>query len=269
MEEPGYGKIGRSYSGNQVAWRYIPLDGAGLSVETLRKTAADLVHLSPSHHYPTGLVMPIARRQELLRWADEQPDRYILEDDYDSEFRFNAHPMAAMQSMDAKGKVIYMNTFSKTLAPSIRISYMVLPPVLMAAFREKLGFYSCTVPSFEQYTLARFLSRGHFEKHINRMRKFYRARRNRVVQMLKTCPFADKLTILEQDAGLHFILKVDTLLSDRVLTEKLQSAGIRIHPLNRYYHRSREEDTHCLLVNYASLEEKKLEEVLQILPDWL
>jgi len=155
-----------------------------------------------------------------------------------------------------------MNSFSKSLAPSIRISYMVLPGSLMALFREKLGFYSCTVPSFEQYTLARFLSRGYFEKHINRMRKFYKSRRNRVISALKSCALAPRLTILEQDAGLHFLLKVDTSLSDRELTELLAKAGIRIHALSEYYH-SAVGDLHCLVVNYATIREDVLAELLE------
>ena len=220
-----------------------------------------LLHFSPSHHFPTGLVTPVQRRLELLSWAKET-DSWIIEDDYDSEFRFDAHPMPAMQSLD-HSRVIYMNSFSKTLAPSIRISYLVLPPRLMRQFREELGFYSCTVASFEQYTLARFLSRGHFEKHINRMRKFYKSRRNRVVSLLETGPLASRITILEQDAGLHFLVKVDTELSDEALTEKLLSAGIRVKSLSSYYHLPAGEDRHCFLVNYSVLDEAALEAALQ------
>ena len=161
-----------------------------------------------------------------------------------------------------------MNSFSKSLAPSIRISYMVLPGDLMAAFRRRLGFYSCTVPSFEQYTLARFLSRGYFEKHINRMRKFYRQRRNTVVSLLETCAFSEKLTILEQDAGLHFLLKVETPLSDGDLTAALEQAGIRIRALSEYYHDFRE-DRHCLVVNYSGIKEENLEQALEILEQML
>ena len=164
-----------------------------------------------------------------------------------------------MQSLDGNGRVVYMNSFSKTLAPSIRISYMVLPEALMAAFQQKLGFYSCTVASFEQYTLARFLSRGHFEKHINRMRKFYRNRRNRVVSLLENCDFSEKLTILEQDAGLHFLLKVDTDLTDKELTDRLLAAGIRIKALSHYYHENPNRSAHTLVVNYADLNEEELE----------
>ena len=129
-------------------------------------------------------------------------------------------------------------------------------------FKEKLDFYSCTVASFEQYTLARFLSRGYFEKHINRMRKFYRTRRNRVVSLLETCAFSDKITILEQDAGLHFLVKVDTELSDAALTEHIAAAGIRIKPISSYYHLPAGEDRHLFVVNYSVLDEEVLSQAL-------
>ena len=263
VEEPGYGKIRKIYAAGGVRCVSAELDSAGVRPDSLGD--ARVLHISPSHHFPTGLVTPVSRRWELLDWAGKT-DSYIIEDDYDSEFRFDAHPMPAMQSLDRKGRVIYMNSFSKTLAPSIRISYMVLPGELMEQFRRKLGFYGCTVPSFEQYTLARFLSRGHFEKHINRMRKFYRSRRNRVIDLLRNCPFAEKLTILEQDAGLHFLLKVDTDLTDRELTERLLQWGIRIHSLSHYYH-GNYRDSHILVVNYAHLEEDTLEKALRALAD--
>ena len=263
VEEPGYGKIRKIYAAGGVECVSAAMDAMGVRPDSLGN--ARVLHISPSHHFPTGLVTPVSRRSELLAWARDR-DGYIIEDDYDSEFRFDAHPMPAMQSMDRCGRVIYMNSFSKTLAPSIRISYMVLPGELMAKFREKLGFYGCTVPSFEQYTLARFLSRGHFEKHINRMRKFYRTRRNRVITLLQNCPFSRQLTILEQDAGLHFLLKVDTPLSDRELTERLLEAGIRIHSLSHYYHGTGL-DSRILVVNYAHLEEEALEKALDALTE--
>ena len=258
VEEPGYGKIRRIYAAGGVRAISAPMDENGVRPDGLEN--AGVLHISPSHHFPTGLVTPMSRRLELLAWARER-DGYIIEDDYDSEFRFNAHPMSTMQALDRSGRVIYMNTFSKTLAPSIRISYLVLPDGLMAEFQRRLGFYSCTVPSFEQYTLARFLSRGHFEKHINRMRKFYRARRNRVVQLLKTGPYADRIEILELDAGLHFLVRVDTALPDALLTEKLREAGIRVRTLSSYYHDDAHRDSHCLVVNYSALREESLESV--------
>ena len=264
VEDPGYGKIRQIYAAGGVRCVGVPLDAAGIRTDGLK--AAQVLHISPSHHFPTGRVTPVSRRQELLRWAEDR-DGYIIEDDYDSEFRFDAHPMPTMYSMDRAGRVIYMNTFSRTLAPSIRISYMVLPPVLMERFRRELSFYSCTVSSFEQYTLARFLERGHFEKHINRMRKFYRQRRNRVVSALLSCPFADQLTIREEDAGLHFLLKIDTTLSDEALTAVCTQAGIRIRTLSSYYHGTvPPDDRRCLVVNYAALREEDLEQILREFP---
>ena len=260
VEDPGYGKIRKIYAAGGVTCISARMDAAGVCPDGLGR--ARVLHMSPSHHFPTGLVTPLHRLQELLAWARER-DGYIIEDDYDSEFRFDAHPKPTMQSLDHSGRVIYMNTFSKSLAPSIRISYMILPEALMEQLHSRLGFYSCTVSSFEQYTLARFLSGGHFEKHINRMRKFYRSRRNRVVQTLEECPFADRLTIREADAGLHFLLRVDTELSDEALTDHCARAGIRIRTLSSYYQLEvPEEERHCLVVNYSGLREEELEQIL-------
>ncbi len=257
VEEPGYGKIRRIYAAGGVECVSAPMDSQGVLPAALGD--AQVLHISPSHHFPTGIVTPLARRQELLNWAKEKPDRWIIEDDYDSEFRFHARPLAAMHSLDCAGRVIYMNTFSKTLAPSIRISYMVLPAPLMAQFQEKLGFYSCTVPSFEQYALARFLSEGYFEKHINRMRKFYKTQRNRLLAAISASPLSRYLTVLEENAGLHFLLQVNTTLSDEELIRRCEAAGIRIRSLSSYYHtRGSVQDTHCLIVNYSGLDDKAL-----------
>ena len=265
VEEPGYTKIRRIYAAAGAQCSGVEMDKEGVCPEKLAD--AQVLHLSASHHYPTGIIMPTGRRQALLDWVSAEADRWIIEDDYDSEFRFNARPMPALQSMDRQGKVIYMNTFSKTLAPSIRISYMVLPRRLMESFREKLGFYSCTVPSFEQHTLARFISGGHFEKHINRMRKFYKTRRNRVLSAISASPIADRLTIREENAGLHFLIRVDTDRSDEELIALCQEMGIRVRTLGSYYHGPVPAwAQRHLVVNYSGLSDEdlaKLEKILQ------
>ena len=261
VEEPGYGKIRKIYAAGGVTCVSAPMDAQGVIPEKLGNS--QVLHISPAHHFPTGLVTKVPRRQALLRWAQEQ-DGYIIEDDYDSEFRFDAHPMPTMMSLDRSGRVVYMNTFSKSLAPSIRISYLVLPEEMMEKFREKLGFYSCTVSSFEQYTLARFLSLGHFEKHINRMRRFYRSRRNNILKMLKFSPFAPRLTILEEDAGLHFLVKVDTQLTDDQLVDLCNGAGIPAAALSSFYHTPVPAViAHMLVINYAVLKEEELEAALR------
>ncbi len=261
VEEPGYRKIRQVYAAGGVRCVSARMDGKGVCPESLGQ--AQVLHISPSHHFPTGLVTPLSRRKELIEWA-KTGEKWIIEDDYDSEFRFDAYPKPTLFALDGGQRVIYMNSFSKTLAPSIRISYMVLPEALMERFQRELGFYSCTVPSFEQYTLARFLSRGYFEKHINRMRKHYKKRRNQVISLLAECPYARYLTIQEQDAGLHFLLAVDTDLSDRALTERLAQGGIRIRALSHYYHDpAGEAQCHRLVVNYAGVDPQALEKALE------
>ena len=264
VEEPGYSKIQKIYEAAGAACNLLNLDKEGVDPEDLGDT--QVLHISPSHHFPSGIVMSNARRRTLLDWAAADSDRYIIEDDYDSEFRFNAHPMPALHTLDGGSKVIYLNTFSKTLAPSIRISYMVLPGSLMEKFRRTLGFYSCTVPSFEQYTLDRFISRGHFEKHINRMRKHYKSIRNRVLTAITGCTYADHFTILEENAGLHFLLQVDLPLTDAQLTQTCRKLGLRVAPLSSYY-RFPEENSHCLVVNYSGLTEEALTGLEKILGD--
>ena len=255
VEEPGYDKIRKIYTACGAICRDVPMDGQGVCPEALGD--ADVLHISPTHHFPTGIVTPKARRQALLQWAREKDDRYIIEDDYDSEFRFDAHRMPTMAAMDGAGRVIYVNTFSKTLSPSIRISYMVLPEGLMKQFREKLGFYSCTVSSSQQYTLARFLEQGHFEKHINRMRRFYRTKRDQVLTAIRDC--SAHITIREENAGLHFLVQVDTPLSEEELVERCSRAGLRVRTLSSYYHGAvPEKDRNCLVVNYSGITEQKL-----------
>ena len=251
LEEPGYGKIRRIYHTAGAVTASAPMDEQGVIAQQLGQH--QVLHISPSHHFPTGIVTPMTRRLALLNWAAAS-DSWIIEDDYDTEFRFNTHPISAMYTPDANGRVIYMNSFSKSLAPSIRMGYMVLPPALMTQFREKLGFYSSTVSGFEQHTLARFLQEGHFEKHINRMRKFYRARRNHLMELLHQCPWADRLTIQEADAGLHFLMKVDTAMSDEELIRFCEKMGLRVRTLSSYYHDAVPAGAHhTLVINYSGL----------------
>ena len=263
LEEPGYGKIRRIYDAAGAKSIPMPMDSQGVIPEAIGD--AQILHISPSHHFPTGLITPTKRRQALLTWA-ASGEKWIIEDDYDSEFRFDAHPMRAMYSPEEQGRVIYMNSFSKSLAPSIRMGYMVLPPALMRRFRERLGFYSCTVSGFEQHTLARFISEGHFEKHINRMRKFYRSRRNRLLGILRQCRWADRLSVEEADAGLHFLVKVDTDMTDEALEQFCSQLGLRVRCLSRYYFGPPPpESRRRIVINYSGLSDADLDTLAQLL----
>lgn len=255
-EDPGYSKAVRIYSLNGADCRPLPMDDQGVRPEDLGEI--QVLHLSPNHQFPTGIVTPIARRQSLLRWAEQGEGRYIIEDDYDSEFRFTGLPIPTLQSIDRAGKVIYMNTFSRSLAPSLRISYMVLPRSLLEEYRRRLGFYSCTVPAIEQYTLARFLSEGFFDSHINRMRVRYRAQRDKVMAVIRKSALGDQSQILREHTGLHLLLRLDTRAEDRDLAVLAEARDIRLSFLSDYQRTRGAAQPHTLVVNYPQLEPDRL-----------
>jgi len=265
IEDPGYKKISKVYQSNGVLCRFIGMDTSGLSLLELKKSDSDVVHISPAHHFPTGIVMPIKRRHELLSWAGEQEERYIIEDDYDSEFRFSGKPVQTLQSIDTNQKVIYVNTFTKSIAPSIRISYMVLPPKLMERYISKMNFYSCTVSGFEQITLAKFISKGYFERHINRMRNYYKKLRDKVILTLKCSSLGSRLSILEENSGLHFLLKVKTDMADADISNAAEKAGIKISFLSEYYNDINRSVSGTMIINYSGLEYEKAEQAINLL----
>ncbi len=262
VENPGYRKLINIYESNGASCYFAGLDKEGIIPEEIDKTGADVLHISPTHHFPTGITMPVKRRLELLNWANRQEGRYIIEDDYDSEFRLNGRPIQPLMSLDTNEKVIYMNTFSKTLTSTIRISYMVLPTHLARIFNEKLSFYSCTVSTFEQYTLAAFISRGYLEKHINRMRLHYGRKRAEVLKILRESLSPDECRIIENDSGLHFILELSTSKSDRKLKEQLMSEGIKISAVTDYLMTKTEYSSHQFIVNYSGIDVEEFKKSL-------
>mgnify|MGYP001705556692 CR=1 FL=1 len=266
VEDPGYPKIRQVYGKCGAACRPVPLDGQGVPPEALEAAGASVVHLSPAHHYPTGLVTPIGRRQALLRWA-EKAGGIIIEDDYDSEFRFTGRPIPTLQSIDTAGRVVYMNTFSQTISPSMRVGFMVLPPRLLEQYRRELDFYSCTVPALDQHVLARFLDQGHYEQHLARMRKEYRTRHDAVLASFRSSPFRNRITISEQGAGLHFLLRLDTRESDGALRDRAAALGVRLGFLSEYAAIPSPAYAHTLVVNYAGLSPAALPEAMDLLAE--
>lgn len=262
IENPGYKKLKKIYESYDVVCKYANMDKDGILVEDLRKTDSQIVHISPNHHFPTGITMPVSRRYELLAWANEKENRYILEDDYDSEFRLNGKPIPSLQSIDACEKVIYMNTFSKSLTSTIRISYMVLPQHLANRFYEKLSFYSNTVSTFEQYTLAAFIRQGYFEKHINRMRLHYVKKRAKILAVIRSYFKEEECQILENESGLHFLLQFQTKLGDQEMEAAFQKKKIRMVALTDYYIDDKVRNKHQFLLNYSNMDMEGLEDAL-------
>ena len=266
LENPGHRKIARVYQANQVAVRPIGMDADGVIPELLEQSGAEVLHISPSHHYPTGTVTPITRRQALMRWLTAQPGRYFIEDDYDSEFRFSGLPIPTIQSMDRSGRVIYMNTFSRTISPSLRISYMILPRTLLPQWQAAMGFYSCTVPSFEQMTLTRFLAEGYFEKHLSRMKKHYRAVRAQLFSVLHTPQAVRQCAVHDTDAGLHLVLELKNAPEPEALRALLRKSGLPDALLSDFFLDAPSPQAQkSIVLGYADAEPAQLEAALTAL----
>ncbi|MGN0262548.1 MAG: PLP-dependent aminotransferase family protein [Eggerthellaceae bacterium] len=238
VEDPGYPRLTSIYVANDVQVRHIPLDASGVVVDRLRESGAQVLHCMPSHQYPTGTVMSAARRREVLDWASECPGRYIIEDDYDCEFRLAGRPIPALQSIDSAGRVIYANTFTRSLGPAFRFGYMVLPMQLAQEFRDRLGFYTNTVSALDQLALARFMREGLYERHVNRLRSHYRK-----VQALLADAFRshEGFSAAALDSGLHFILEYRVpgqgrIAGDavRAVQEALEEQGIAVRLLQGF-----------------------------------
>ncbi|MBQ9543954.1 MAG: PLP-dependent aminotransferase family protein [Clostridia bacterium] len=262
-EDPGYLRFFEICRVNGAKCVPLSLDGRGVSLDALENTPASVLHLTPSHHFPTGCVMDAPRRLAVLNWAYSHPDRFVVEDDFESEFSFRPKPENPLFALDTGERVIYMNTFSRTIAPSVRISYMILPPGLMRLFEKELGFYSCSVSALEQFTLAQFISDGFFERHIYRTSKLYLKKRERVTGIIFSSPFADKLTPVGESTGLHFLVRVDTSLSRDALAALAASSGIRLRFLSDYtLSPPSDGEKPVVIVNYPGIDEKALEEAL-------
>jgi GntR family transcriptional regulator/MocR family aminotransferase len=178
IEDPSYQKIEQVYNAAEIKLEKLPLGNDGIESYALQNCTADILHISPYRSYPSGVTATASKRYEYLRWA-EKGNRYIIEDDFESEFAISKKPVESLFSLSDRENVIYMNTFSKTVSPSLRIAYMVLPKELSKTFNEQLGFYSCTVPTYIQLVLARLITNGDFERHINRVRRLKRKQMSR------------------------------------------------------------------------------------------
>ena len=264
VEDPGYPKTAAVLRNCGARIEHIPVDDRGLSVAALRESECCAAYVTPSHQFPTGVTMPIGRRAELLRWASEAEERYILEDDYDSEFRFDGRPIPAMQGLDEQGRVVYFSTFSRALAPSMRIAYMVLPPALLRRFRARYGAYASTVSRFEQHTLARFLDEGHFARHLNRVRNVYRGRKDALAAALLGEFPAESVEICCPNTGLHLPVCVSVGRDEDELVRRAAAADVRLTALSRYEHTPRRH-TPTLILGYSALTADELRDAARTL----
>ena len=236
VENPGYPRAKQVLENNGVACCCLPVDEDGLSIRALSDSGAAVCYVTPSHQFPTGVTMPAGRRAELLHWAARCPGRrYIIEDDYDSEFRFDTRPLPSLQGMaGADGPVVYLSTCSRSLAPSIRIAYMVLPEQLLPAWHAKYRLYSGTVSRFEQQTLARFITGGYFTRHLARERVAYKARRDALTAALQEAFAPEELHLTGLHTGLHLLAELRDPPPDDALRAAAEAEGVRLSLLSDY-----------------------------------
>ncbi len=265
IEDPAYPKIYHILNTLDIEVDMIGIDQNGLIVDELKKSKINVIHVVPSHQFPLGVTMSIQRKKELLNWVYEKKERYIIEDDYDSEFKYQGKPIEAIKGLDTLDKVIYMNTFSKSLAPSFRVAYVVLPKRLLKSFDQISNYHRCTVPNFEQYILYKFMNTGSFTRHLHRMMKVYKQKLDIILSMMKNEP---RMSINGYESGLHFILSFRSYKSENEFIQILKSNSIKVSGVKAYIniHENLSEDIH-LVVGYAGISLGDLEQGFKTLLD--
>lgn len=267
VEDPGYHVISQILKKFQNTVFPLEVDEEGVKVNEIEAGNMDVVYVTPSHHFPYGSILSVNRRIKLLNWASAKENRYIIEDDYDSEFRYSGKSIPSLQSMDQNGKVIYLGTFSKALMPSIRISYMVLPDSLIKKYKTELNFYQCSVSRLDQVLLTEFMRNREFEKHMNRMRKIYRRKLELVLNLFK--PYEKQLTVFGAHSGFHLVLAVNNGMNEEELVEQALKARLRVYPVSSYSMIKRVDIPPKIVIGFAGIREAELQKaVTMLLKSW-
>ena len=268
FEDPTYKQAYRMAGGMSYNRIPVSMDKNGMKVTELEKSGADIAYVTPSHQYPTGVIMPIRRRMELLKWACEEQGRYIVEDDYDSEFRYKGKPIPALKGYDASDKVIYLGTFSKSIAPAIRLSYMVLPKPLQEAYEQKARFVNSTVSKVDQLIVQKFIEEGYYERHLNKTRALYKSRHDVLIEELR--PMADICTISGENAGVHLLLTFQNGMTEEELIDRAAREDIRVYGLSDYRIKENCKEKATILLGYANLTEEQIRKAARLLRDcWI
>ena len=266
MENPTYKSAYRCFRSLGHPVRAVPLDDAGMSPEKLEECGARIAYVMPSHQFPMGMVMPIRRRMQLLAWAADQDGRYLIEDDYDSEFRYKGKPIPALQGYDRMGKVIYTGTFSKSIAPAIRMSYLVLPEPVLSMYLERCGFINSTVSKVDQLILQKFIEDGYYERHLNKTRALYRSRHDTLLAELKE--LGADIHISGENAGVHLLLHFRDGRSEEELISKAAEKGVKVYGLSEYYVDGKEHNGETvILLGYANMNEERIREAAKLLAE--
>jgi GntR family transcriptional regulator / MocR family aminotransferase len=265
VEDPGFHRTRCVFKDQGIDVYPVPINNEGICIEELSKSTARVVYVTPSHQFPYGMVMPISRRMELLKWCEER-NGFIIEDDYDSEFRYKGKPIPALQGLDTKGNVIYMGTFSKSLIPSIRISYLALPPILMRKYQEHYKVYKQTVSRLHQNTLFRFMKEGYWSRHLNKMRTLYSKKQKKLLTAIDK-HMGDRVEVIGEKAGLHILVKVKNGMTEEELIKAAYEVKVKVYPTSIYYDRYENDEFSTIILGFGGVKETQIVEGIQLLKD--
>lgn len=263
MEDPGYDGIREVFANRGFRLHPVPVQEDGICLDALRQLDTTLLYVTPSHQFPTGAVLPVAKRKLLLQWAQEQ-DTYLIEDDYDSELRYYTNPIPAMQSLDAHERTIYTGTFSKSLAPSMRLAYIVFPKSLMERYKSYYHRYNSQVAPLHQLALADFIAAGSYERHINRLRTVYRKKQEMLLTAIQQV-FGSRISVSGGGAGIHLLLDVKSPLSQEELIGRAASMGIRLYSTRALYMDAARCPDSQLLLGFPTIPEEDFPEIIKAL----
>ncbi|SFL75782.1 MocR-like pyridoxine biosynthesis transcription factor PdxR [Pelosinus propionicus] len=256
MEEPGYNGARTVFENNGFEILPIPVQSDGIQVSTLERSSAKLAYITPSHQFPTGVVMPIQNRFHLLHWATEA-NGIIIEDDYDSELRYHARPIPALQSLDTSGRVIYMGTFSKSLSPGLRMGYMILPKWLLPKYHAMFARYSSSIPWLEQKIVSLYMAGGHWERHLRKI-CLYNKKKHDIMLKTITQLMGDKVIIQGSNAGLHILLEFANGEKQNWLIDKAKEYQVKVYPTTPFWHATENRPENTLLLGFSMLNEKEI-----------
>lgn len=263
IENPGYNRARNVLKNQGITVLPITVEEDGICIDALRKSPAKVVYITPSHQFPRGSIMPVSRRLELLNWCEENHG-YIIEDDYDSEFRYKGRPIPSLQGLDKNGNVIYLGTFSKSLIPSMRISYLVLPQKLLKKYQKCFNTYKQTVSGLHQDTLCRFMKEGYFSTHINKMRTLYRKKHTVLISAINKY-MKDNVEIIGEKSGLHILLRVKNGMTEDELIRSARELKIKVYPTSIYYAENTSAQASIILLGFGGLTEAQIEAGIQTL----
>lgn len=265
MEEPCYDGASAVFQSNGFEILSVPVDKNGIDLKKLSSLSAPMVHIAPSHQFPTGAVMPIHNRIEILNLAYRR-NMVIIEDDYDSEFRYKGQPIPSLQSIDQAGRVIYVGTFSKALSSGLRMAYLVLPPWLLSVYNEKYKGYNCTVPLLEQKVLAKFMQDGHWEKQIRKLCLSQKKKHDILIAAIEK-NMGDKVRIYGYQAGLHILLEFKDGQQEAALIQKALAYGIQVCPVSPFWLVKSNNQRNSVVLGYGKIKETDIVPAIELLAD--